>query len=433
MPNGDARKKITLEEVRLVSFAAFAAFITYLSMYAFRKPFLAGTFDGLSLWGIDYKILLIISQLVGYTLSKYVGIKVISELNQSSRTKTLLVLMGFAWIMLLLFAITPYPYNFPFMFLNGLPLGMIWGVVFSYVEGRRYTELVGAVMASSFILSSGIVKSLGRFMIDNFHVTEMWMPFLVALLFVPFLLLGIYMLSKMPHPDEQDIAIRTERIPMNNHQRMAFFLRFAPGFVLSILIYLALTVFRDLRDNFAVEFWKGLNFTNTPQLLIMTEIPIVLFVLVIISLMIMIRNNKMAFYSLFAILFLSGILLLVSTLLFSSNRLDPLSWMIISGFAMYLCYLIFNTVFFERWIAHYQVKSNIGFLIYVSDSIGYLGSTAVLLFKNFSNSKISWVEFFKISALCTSVIMIILSFFAFLYFKELDEKSILLEPVSIKL
>jgi MFS family permease len=433
MPNGDARKKITLEEVRLVSFAAFAAFITYLSMYAFRKPFLAGTFDGLSLWGIDYKILLIISQLVGYTLSKYVGIKVISELNQSSRTKTLLVLMGFAWIMLLLFAITPYPYNFPFMFLNGLPLGMIWGVVFSYVEGRRYTELVGAVMASSFILSSGIVKSLGRFMIDNFHVTEMWMPFLVALLFVPFLLLGIYMLSKIPHPDEQDIAIRTERIPMNNHQRMAFFLRFAPGFVLSILIYLALTVFRDLRDNFAVEFWKGLNFTNTPQLLIMTEIPIVLFVLVIISLMIMIRNNKMAFYSLFAILFLSGILLLVSTLLFSSNRLDPLSWMIISGFAMYLCYLIFNTVFFERWIAHYQVKSNIGFLIYVSDSIGYLGSTAVLLFKNFSNSKISWVEFFKISALCTSVIMIILSFFAFLYFKELDEKSILLEPVSIKL
>lgn len=428
-----SRKKITIEEVRLVSFAAFAAFITYLSMYAFRKPFLAGTFDGLSLWGIDYKILLIISQLVGYTLSKYVGIKIISELNQSSRTKTLLVLMGFAWIMLLLFAITPYPYNFPFMFLNGLPLGMIWGVVFSYVEGRRYTELVGAVMASSFILSSGIVKSLGRFMIDNFHVTEMWMPFLVALLFVPFLLLGIHMLSKIPNPDEEDIAIRTERIPMNNHQRMAFFLRFAPGFVLSILIYLALTVFRDLRDNFAVEFWKGLNFTNTPQLLVMTEIPIVLLVLVIISLMILIRNNKTAFYSLFAILFLSGILLLVSTLLFSSNRLDPLSWMIISGFAMYLCYLIFNTVFFERWIAHYQVKSNIGFLIYVSDSIGYLGSTAVLLFKNFSNSKISWVEFFKISALCTSVIMIILSFFAFLYFKKLDKKFILLDPISSKI
>ena len=66
--------KIKAQEIRFVIFAALAAFITYLSMYAFRKPFSAGTFDGLAIWGIDYKILLIISQLIGYTLSKYLGI-----------------------------------------------------------------------------------------------------------------------------------------------------------------------------------------------------------------------------------------------------------------------------------------------------------------------------------------------------------------------
>ena len=432
-PMTASRPKIKAQEFRFVIFAALAAFITYLSMYAFRKPFSAGTFDGLSIWGIDYKILLIISQLVGYTFSKYLGIKIISELNHNSRTKTLLVLMGTAWIMLLLFAIIPYPYNFPFMFLNGLPLGMIWGVVFSYIEGRRYTELLGAVMASSFILSSGIVKGAGRFMIDNFHVSEMWMPFLVGLVFVPLLLLGIYMLSKLPPPDETDIALRTERIPMNSHQRIAFFLRFAPGFILAILIYVALTIFRDLRDNFAVEFWKGLGFGNTPKMLVMTEVPIAMFVLVIISLMIMIRNNRIAFYSTFGVIFLSGLLLMGSTLLFISGAMDPVIWMIIAGFAMYLSYLIFNTVFFERWIAHYRVKSNIGFLIYVSDAIGYLGSTAVLLFKNFSHTKISWVEFLKISALSTGVIMIILSFFAFLYFKNLEKKDLSIEAVPINL
>ena len=341
--------------------------------------------------------------------------------------------MGTAWAFLLMFAIIPYPYNFPFMFLNGLPLGMIWGVVFSYIEGRRYTELLGAVMASSFILSSGIVKGAGRFMIDNFHVSEMWMPFLVGLVFVPLLLLGIYMLSKLPPPDETDIALRTERIPMNSHQRIAFFLRFAPGFILAILIYVALTIFRDLRDNFAVEFWKGLGFGNTPKMLVMTEVPIAMFVLVIISLMIMIRNNRIAFYSTFGVIFLSGLLLMGSTLLFISGAMDPVIWMIIAGFAMYLSYLIFNTVFFERWIAHYRVKSNIGFLIYVSDAIGYLGSTAVLLFKNFSHTKISWVEFLKISALSTGVIMIILSFFAFLYFKNLEKKDLSIEAVPINL
>ena len=161
----------------------------------------------------------------------------------------------------------------------------------------------------------------------------------------------------------------------------------------------------------------------------MTEVPIALFVLVIISLMIMIRNNRLAFYSTFAIIFISGILLLGSTLMFSAGILDPVKWMVIAGFSMYLSYLIYNTVFFERWIAHFRVKSNIGFLIYVSDAIGYLGSTAVLLFKNFSHTKISWVEFLKISALSTGVIMVFLSLLAFLYFKNLEKRAISIEPL----
>ena len=409
-------------EIRFVVFAALAAFITYMSMYAFRKPFAAATFEGLLLWGVDYKILLIISQLIGYTISKYLGIKIISELDHKSRTKMLIVLMTTAWLMLFLFAIVPYPYNFVFMFLNGLPLGMIWGVVFSYIEGRRYTELLGAVMASSFILSSGVVKASGRFMLDNLQVTEMWMPFIVGLTFTPLLFLGIYMLHKLPMPDEKDIAMRTERVPMNNIQRWQFFVQFAPGIIFAVLIYIGLTIFRDLRDNFAVEFWTGLGFTNTPHLLIFSEVPIAFSVLIIIPLMILIRNNKLAFFSTFIIIFGSGIMLFISTLLFIVGKLDPVMWMIIAGFSMYLPYLIYHTVFFERWIAHFRIKSNIGFLMYVSDAFGYLGSTCVLLFKNFSTAKIGWIDFFKISALSTALLLIFVSLFAFQYFRNLDYK-----------
>ena len=82
-------------DVRFVMNAAAAAFITYLSMYAFRKPFTAATYDGLSLWGVDYKILLIITQLIGYTISKYIGIKYVwrckagtwKNLQQSSKAQ----------------------------------------------------------------------------------------------------------------------------------------------------------------------------------------------------------------------------------------------------------------------------------------------------------------------------------------------------------
>ena len=105
------QSKISREDFNFLLTASFAAFITYLSMYAFRKPFTAATFDQLSLWGIDYKILLILSQLFGYTLSKYIGIKIIAELKPEQRTKTLVYLILLAWISLFQIAIIPYPYN----------------------------------------------------------------------------------------------------------------------------------------------------------------------------------------------------------------------------------------------------------------------------------------------------------------------------------
>ena len=67
-------------------FAIFAAFSTYFSMYAFRKPFAAGEYldvAPVSLFGLEigYKTILIISQVMGYCTSKFIGIKVISEIS----------------------------------------------------------------------------------------------------------------------------------------------------------------------------------------------------------------------------------------------------------------------------------------------------------------------------------------------------------------
>ena len=401
--------------------AAAAVFITYLSMYAFRKPFTSAQYADYVLWGIDYKIILIIAQLVGYTLSKYFGIKIISELSASKRTITLIFLMAFSWLALLFFGIVPAPYNLPFMFLNGLPLGMIWGVVFSYIEGRRHTELLGVAMASSFIISSGIVKGVGSYLLINLQVSEMWMPFFTGLLFLPILFLGIYLLHSLGNPDEGDVLARTERKPMDAAERKAFFKRFAPGIIFSIIIYVCLTIFRDLRDNFAVEFWKSFGIENIPSLLILSELPIALFVILIIGSMIFIKNNKLAFFMNFYILLLGGVLLLLSTILFSNQLLSPTLWMVLVGFSMYLPYIAFHALFFERWIAYFKIKSNIGYLMYIVDAAGYLGSTFVLLFKNFSTIAYSWVDFFILTAIVTSTLIILLSIANYFYFKNQDK------------
>lgn len=410
------------EGVYFVLFTAIAAFITYCSMYAFRKPFTAATFDGLALWGIQYKILLILAQLIGYTISKFLGIKYVSELSPNKRIITLVVLMSIAWVALLLFGLIPYPYNCAFLLLNGLPLGMIWGVVFSFLEGRRNTELLGAAMASSFIVSSGIVKAIGKFLLDTTGITEMWMPFFAGMVFIPLLAIGIWMLMQIPPPNSSDRALRTERIPMNKPMRHAFFGQFALGIIGLVAIYVLLNVFRDLRDNFAVELWAALGYAKTPSLLAFSEIPIGVAVLLLISAMILIRNNRPAFYLNFWIIAFGGIVLIATTLLHQNHLISPIAWMIVVGFGIYLPYIAFHTLLFERWIALFGIAGNIGFLMYISDAAGYLGSTVLLIIKNFSLPKLSWLLFFEQFSLICGFLLLLLAISAFVYFRRYEKK-----------
>lgn len=394
-----------------------AAFITYCSMYAFRKPFSAATYDGLEMWGLDYKIILITAQVIGYTLSKFIGIRVVSSMNHSKRIKSILSLIGFAWISLLLFPLAPYPFNFILLFFNGLPLGMIWGVVFSFLEGRKNTELLGAGMSSSFIVASGLVKSVGKKIIVDFGVSDFWMPFFTGLIFVPFLLLGIFMLSKIPPPTKEDEKLRTKRLPMNNSERKRFFLNFAPGIVLVVVTYIGLNIFRDLRDNFAVEIWSAIGFENNSGILFTSEVPVAISVLIICSLMILIKNNGIAFFSNLVIIFLGGAFLIGSTLLLNYNIIPGSAWMILTGFGMYLSYVSYHTMMFERWIAVFNYKSNIGYLMYIADAFGYLGSVSVIFFKNFFQPEIKWLSFVNTSAYLIGFITIIFTILSFLFFK----------------
>ncbi len=116
-----------------------AAFGAYFAMYAFRKPFAAGTYVDIGGWdfAVDYKTALLIAQVFGYALSKLIGVRVIAEFGRHGRSRLILALIGASWLALILFALVPPPWNIACLFLNGLPLGMIWGLVFSYVEGRR--------------------------------------------------------------------------------------------------------------------------------------------------------------------------------------------------------------------------------------------------------------------------------------------------------
>ncbi|QRA44204.1 DUF5690 family protein [Chryseobacterium cucumeris] len=409
----------TINQKTLVTLkAAFAAFGVYFCMYGFRKPFTVTSFAGLSYFGVDYKILIIIAQAVGYFVSKFIGIKFISELKPQKRLTYLFIFITVAELALLGFAAVPAPYNILFMFINGIPLGMIWGIVFSYIEGRKATEIIGLFLCSSFVVSSGFTKSVGKFLMDTFSISEFWMPFSAGLVFIiPLVLFGL-LLERIPKPSEEDILLKNKRQPLNGKERKALIQQFFVPIVCIIFLYISLTVLRDFRDNFNREIWDGLNFTFDSSIFTLTEIPIAVMVLVILSFMVKVKNNKKAFAYYHYILFAGILTVGLSTYLFQQGSLSPFLWMTISGFGMYICYIPFNGIYFDRMIAAFEIKGNVGFLIYIVDSFGYLGSVLILLYKNFGSAKTSWLHFYINLNYIITITVFVLSVIALLAFRK---------------
>jgi len=416
------RAKVAQWPYGLVSvFAAVSAFGTYTSMYAFRKAFAAGTFTGQQYLHIDYKVWLVIAQVIGYTFSKFYGIKFIAEVNSKNRARYILTLIGIAWAALLAFAFVPAPWNIVFLFINGFPLGLIWGLVFGYLEGRRSTEFMASVLSISLIFASGFVKTVGRTLLTVFHVNEFYMPFLTGAVFALPLLLFVFCLELMPAPTAEDKQLRSERVPMNATERSQFIRCFLPGIFLTLIIYVLLTVMRDVRDNFEVEIWAGLGVKSNS---IYTKIDslISVIVLVAMSLLILVKKNLMAFKIIHLLIIAGCVLVGTSTFMFTHKMINPVSWMTMAGLGLYWGYVPYNAIFFERMIATFKSKSNVGFIMYVADAAGYLGSISVLLIKELGKPNISWSNFFKEGVMVVAVAGGICAFLSLLYFSHIANR-----------
>ena len=348
----------------------------------------------------------------------FYGIKFISELKKIGRGKMILLMVGISWISLLLFAIVPAPWSIVFLFTNGFPVGIIWGIVFSFVEGRKATDFIGAALAVSFIFSSGFVKSVAKSLQIQFTITDWWLPFVTGAVFMVPLLILLYLLEKIPTPSETDIALRVTRLPMDKVERASFFKSFKPGLLLFIIIYVFLTVFRDIRDNFAADIWRELGFGNQPSVFTATEIPITLLVLILIGSMILIRNNKKAFVITQYIILFGFLLAGISSLLFIKGMIGPFAWMTLVGLGLYMGYIPFNCILFDRLIATFRISGNVGFLMYLADSFGYLGSVSVILIKTIFHFQIHWSVLYSRGVVGLSVFGVMGSLLAINYFNK---------------
>ncbi len=411
-------KKFTRHQILVALAGAVIAFLTYTAIFAYRKPFTVATFEGISFWGIPYQVLLIISQVIGYMLSKFYGIKFISELGRLGRWKSSAVLIGISWLVMLIFAVVPAPWGMICLFINGFCLGFMWGIIFSYVEGRRATDFIGTSLAVSFIFAGGFTRSVAVYLRDHFNVPEQWLAFATGLVFALPLIIFMYLLEKLPPPDADDIAERTERLPMNKEDRLRFMRTFGWGVLAVVLTYLFLTIMRDIRDNFMANIWNELGYGKNAAIFTRTETITSVIVLVTMSMVVLIRKNIIALKLVHFLIFIGFALAGIASALYYTGKLGGDWWMQLTGLGLYMGYIPFNCIFFDRLIATFKIHGNVGFLIYTVDAWGYLGSIIVMLWKEFSDVQITWIEFFPVCVLIFTVVGLAGTLFSWIYFSR---------------
>lgn len=400
----------------LFLWATVAAFGAYFCMYGVRRPFAVAAYEGTpELWGVAYKTALITAQVFGYTISKFVGIKVVSEMKPAGRALAIVGLVGFAELALLGFALVPAPWNVTMMFLNGLPLGMVFGLVMGFLEGRRQSEAMLAGLCCSFIVADGVVRSVGAQFLA-WGMSPFWMPSATGLVFFVPLLVFVWALSRVPAPDRGDESHRSRREAMDGAARSGFFRKYAPGLVVLVVFYLMITVLRLLRSDFAPELWKSMGVTAAPSMYATTETLVGLGVAAVFALTVWIRDNRRAFFT-SLVMGMAGFALAGAALLgINAGAISPFAFMVLLGIALYLPYTAVHVTVFERLLAVTRDKANIGFLMYLVDAFGYLGYVGMLLGKNYFKAHGHTLTVFHVTAWTVAGVGVAGSLFVLWYF-----------------
>lgn len=373
--------------------AMVAAFVAYFSVYGFRKPLTSASFTDGGTLGMGFKEIVVLAQVGGYTISKFLGIRVIAEMPPHRRAVALVGLVSVAEAGLVILGALPRPWAAVGPFLNGLCLGMTFGLVFGFLEGRRSTEALAAGLCTSFIVADGVMKTIGAWILAG-GVSEAWMPSVAGAMFMPSLVVAVWVLAHTPPPDARDEAARSARVPLDVDDRRALYGRWPLGFNLVVATYVMVTVLRSVRADFAPQLWAGLGVDVVPRLYTVSELWVAVAVTVVNGFSVVVAGNRRAFLGSLGVCVAGGGLVLVSLAARQAGLIGPLGFMILVGTATYLPLVAIHTTVFERFLAATGAKGNAGYLLYVADAAGYLGYVVILCLRLFGPDGAGNLRFF---------------------------------------
>src|ERR1044071_7853062 len=129
--------------------------------------------------------------------------------------------------------------------------------------------------------------------------------------------------------------------------------------------------------------------------------------MLVLGLLYLVRNNRRGLALTYVIMWAGAALIGAGTILFDLGMLPPIAWMLAVGLGLYLGYVPYGCVLFDRTIAALQIVATAVFLIYLSDAVAYGGSVVVVLYKTLGQANTSKLEFFRYFSYVTCVVCVI--------------------------
>jgi hypothetical protein len=386
-------------------YAGGTAFAAYFCMYGLRKPVDTVTFTGTKFLGtgIDLKTACVLGQILGYVVSKYAGVRICSEADRVRRAWLLVAAGVWAELALIAFALAPDPLRPLAMFANGLPLGVVWGLLVRYLEGRRTSDLLLVMLSASFVIAGAATKDVGLYLLTARGVPEVWVPTVAGAAFLVPYLIATQLLHQLPPPGAADETARTARPNLDASGRRAFLARVGAGFFLVVFAYFLLTAYRDFRDHYGREILQAMGEAGSPGVFVRTDRWALVASLAALGLLNLIAAHRAAVAAVFGLVLVGFATIGGATLAYQAGALGGIDWLAAVGVGLYLAYVPLGTVLFERVVAAARFPGTSVFAVQLADGVGYTGSVLLQLYRDLAHSDMDRLAFFVPLSLAVSV------------------------------
>mmetsp|Transcript_24041 Transcript_24041/g.58403 ORF Transcript_24041/g.58403 Transcript_24041/m.58403 type:complete len:444 (+) Transcript_24041:41-1372(+) len=382
------------EGPRSAVLVASAACLCYFLIYFTRTPIMMlpdtvtmQTFVELGSTKVTFQQALSIVFTVGFAIGKVPAIYVISsQFFFSHKLRVLLALnIGAAAFVAVPYAVGHEPgYAVCGLLVSTVIASAVYGAFATYMEGRRSTEAIFAVMNFSFIFAGSASRGTASAVLDA-GVSPELMPLVTAGVALPFICGLLVMLDRSPKPGSADVSARGKRAPMSSEERAAFLRNYAPGIFLATVAYTLMTAIRQYRDMFSRDLMTAAHGGQTPSsvFFFFVDLPGALVAMTVCGLMVKVTDNVKALLLMLAVMATSFAGLLLSTMAFKWGWIGGELWQVIVGIAIFTAYVFPGGPFYDRLVGAAGVSGTCSFMIFVSDLCGYAGTLTLLFYSTF--------------------------------------------------